>query len=55
LVAFNAVRIPIEPTGEISYSGWLWDEHKVDAQSDYETYVLSQRCWLDAIAQEFKP
>lgn len=45
----------LNQTGQISYSGWLWDEHKIDARSDYETYVLSQRCWLDAIAQEFKP
>ncbi|WBY03584.1 hypothetical protein PE066_08645 [Ramlibacter tataouinensis] len=45
----------VNQTGQISYSGWLWDEHKIDARSDPETYVRSQRYWLDAIAQEFKP
>jgi hypothetical protein len=45
----------VNQAGQISYRGWLWHEHKIDARSDFETYVRSQRDWLDAIAQEFKP
>lgn len=45
----------VNKTGQISYSGWLWAEHRIDVRNDLETYVRSQRCWLDAIAQEFKP